>query len=224
MVHGDERGLIVPPRIAPTHVVIVPIWRTLEEQAVVEAAIAPVEAGLRTRAVFGDQRIRVRVDRRDDVTPGFKFNDWELRGVPIRLEVGPRDVAAGTIAVVERLPATDVTDGTGAKESVSIDQIAVDVAARLQRIQTRLLERATTFQRANTHRIATWDELVEVNAAQGGFLVTSWCGSAACERDVQTTTGATLPFEGEIEQLEPPTACVRCGASASETAVFARAY
>jgi prolyl-tRNA synthetase len=227
MVHGDERGLIVPPRIAPTHVVIVPIWRTLEEQAVVEAAIAPVEAGLRTRAVFGDQRIRVRVDRRDDVTPGFKFNDWELRGVPIRLEVGPRDVAAGTIAVVERLPATDVTDGTGAKESVSIDQIAVDVAARLQRIQTRLLERATTFQRANTHRIATWDELVEVNTAQGGFLVTSWCGSAACERDVQTTTGATLrvlPFEGEIEQLDPPTACVRCGASASETAVFARAY
>ena len=224
MVHGDERGLVLPPRIAPIHVVVVPIWRTAEERAAVEAAIAPVEAALRAQAVFGDQRISVRVDRRDDVTPGYKFNDWELRGVPIRLEVGPRDVAAGTIVVAERLPATD---GTSAKESVSVHPLPADVAARLERIQARLLERAITFQRANTHRVSGWDDLVAVNAAQGGFLVTGWCGSAACEREVQATTGATLrvlPFEGELEELEPPTACARCGAPASETAVFARAY
>jgi prolyl-tRNA synthetase len=224
MVHGDARGLVLPPRLTPIHVVVVPIWRTVEERAAVEAAIAPVEARLRAQAVFGDQRISVRVDRRDDVTPGYKFNDWELRGVPIRLEVGPRDVAAGTIVVVERLPATD---GTGAKESVSVDGLAADVAARLEGIQTRLVERAITFQRANTHGVSGWDELVAVNAAQGGFLVAGWCGSAACEREVQTTTGATLrvlPFEGELEELEPRTACVRCGAPASETAVFARAY
>jgi prolyl-tRNA synthetase len=166
----------------------------------------------------------VRVDRRDDVTPGYKFNDWELRGVPIRLEIGPREVAAGTIVVAERLPATDATS---AKESVSVDHLQADVAARLERIQARLLERAITFQRANTHRVSGWDELVAVNAAQGGFLVAGWCGSAACEREVQATTGATLrvlPFEGELEELEPPTACARCGSPALETAVFARAY
>ena len=224
MVHGDDRGLVLPPRIAPIHVVVVPIWRTAEERAAVEAAIAPVEAALRAQAVFGDQRIRVRVDRRDDVTPGYKFNDQELRGVPIRLEVGPRDVAAGSMTVAERLSATD---GSNAKESVSVDHLPADVAARLERIQTRLLERAVTFQRANTHRVADWDVLVAVNAAQGGFLVTGWCGSAPCEREVQATTGATLrvlPFEGELGELEPPIACVRCGAPASETAVFARAY
>jgi len=113
------------------------------------------------------------------------------------------------------------------KESVSVDHLPADVAARLERIQKSLLERAITFQRANTHGVSDWDELVDVNAAQGGFLVTGWCGSAACERDVQTTTGATLrvlPFEGELEELEPHTACARCGAPASEMAVFARAY
>ena len=189
-----------------------------------EAAIAPVEAVLRAQAVFGDQRISVRVDRRDDVTPGYKFNDWELRGVPIRIEVGPRDVASGTFVVAERLPAAD---GSSAKVSVSVHHLAGAFAARLERLQTRLLERAITSQRANTHRVSGWDDLVAVNAAQGGFLVTGWCGSAACERDVQTTTGATLrvlPFDGQLEEAEPPTACVRCGAPASETAVFARAY
>ena len=145
MVHGDDRGLVLPPRIAPIHVVVVPIWRT-EERAAVEAAIAPVEAGLRAQAVFGDQRIRVRVDRRDDVTPGYKFNDWSQR-VPIRLEVGPRDVAMRTVVVVERLSATD---DASAKESVSVDHPPADIAARLERMQTSLLERAITFQRANT--------------------------------------------------------------------------
>jgi prolyl-tRNA synthetase len=122
------------------------------------------------------------------------------------------------------LPATV---GTDTKESVAVDHLPEDVAARLERIQTSLLERATTFQRANTHVISGWDELVDVNAAQGGFLVAGWCGSPACERDVQATTGATLrvlPFEGEVADLEPGTACVRCRASAVETAVFARAY
>jgi prolyl-tRNA synthetase len=126
--------------------------------------------------------------------------------------------------VAERSPATDASS---AKESVAVDHLPADVAARLERIQTRLLERAMSSQLADTHRVSGWDELVAVNAAQGGFLVTGWCGSAGCEREVQATTGATLrvlPFEGELEQLEPPTTCARCGAPASETAVFARAY
>jgi prolyl-tRNA synthetase len=224
MVHGDDRGLVLPPRIAPIHVVVVPIWRTAEERAAVEAAIAPVEARLQARSVFGDQRIRVRVDRRDDVTPGYKFNDWELRGVPIRLEVGPRDVATGTVVVVER---SSATDDARAKESVPVDQLPADIAARLERMQTSLLERAITFQRANTRSVSGWDELVDVDAAEGGFLVTGWCGSAACELEVQAATGATLrvlPFEDQLEGLEPPSTCLRCGKPATETAVFARAY
>jgi prolyl-tRNA synthetase len=223
MVHGDDRGLVLPPRIAPTHVVIVPIWRTEAERSAVEAAITPLETALRAQAVFEDQRLRVRVDRRDDVTPGYKFNHWELRGVPIRLEVGPRDVASGTVVVAERLSATDSTG----KESVPVGGLAADVAGRLERIQARLLERATVVQRANTHRVAGWDELVAVNAAHGGFLVAGWCGSPDCERDVQAETGATLrvlPFAGELEDGEPTASCVRCGAPAAETAAFARAY
>ena len=223
MAHGDDRGLVLPPRIAPTQIVVVPIWRTVEERAAVEAAIGPVEARLRAQAVFGDQSIRVRVDRRDDVTPGYKFNDWELRGVPIRLEVGPRDVAAGTFVVAERSPATG---DTGAKESVPVDQLPADIAARLERMQARLLERAIAFQRANTHRVSGWEELVAVNA-EGGFLVAGWCGSATCEREVQATTGATLrvlPFEDQLDGIERPSACACCGAPATETAVFARAY
>jgi prolyl-tRNA synthetase len=224
MVHGDDRGLVVPPRIAPIHVVVVPIWRTAQDRVAVEAAIVPVEARLREQSLFGDQRIRVRVDRRDDVTPGYKFNDWELRGVPIRLEVGPRDVAAGTVVVAER---SSATEDAGAKVSVSVDHLPADIAARLERMQTSLLDRATRFQRANTHRVSGWDELVDVNAAEGGFLAAGWCGSAVCEREVQATTGATLrvlPFEDQLEGLDPPSACVRCGTPATETAVFARAY
>ena len=224
MVHGDDRGLVLPPRIAPIHVVVVPIWRTAEERAAVEAAIAPVEAALQAQAVFGDQRIRVRVDRRDDVTPGYKFNDWELRGVPIRLEVGPRDVATGTVVVVQR---SSATDDANAKVSVAVDHLPADIAARLERMQASLLERAIAFQRANTRWVSGLDELVDVNAAEGGFLVTGWCGSAACELEVRAATGATLrvlPFEDQFEGLEPPSACARCGAPATETAVFARAY
>jgi prolyl-tRNA synthetase len=223
MVHGDDRGLVMPPRIAPIQVVVVPISRTEEERAAVEAAIAPVEARLRAQPVFGDQCIRVRVDRRDDVTPGYKFNDWELRGVPIRLEVGPRDVAAGTFVVAER---SSGTGDTSARGSVPVDQLPADIAARLERMQARLLERATAFQRANTHRVSGWEELIAVSA-EGGFLVAGWCGSASCEREVQAATGATLrvlPFEDQLEGMGSPTACVRCGAPAAETAVFARAY
>src|SRR6185503_3037821 len=114
---GDQQGLVLPPRIAPIHVVIVPIWRTTDEQVAVESAAARVEALLREQAVFGDQRIRVRIDRRDEVSPGYKFNHWELRGVPIRLEVGPREIAAGAVVVSERVPETD---STHAKASVPI--------------------------------------------------------------------------------------------------------
>jgi len=147
-------------------------WRTAEERAAVEAAIVPVEARLRTQVVFGDQCIRVvRVAWRDDLTPGYKFNDWERRGVPIRLEVGPRDVAAGTIVVAERVPATD---DTGAKESVSVDHLPADVAARLERMQQHLLEWAITFQRTTTDQVSASDHFVAVNAAEGGFLVAGW--------------------------------------------------
>ena len=224
MAHGDERGLVLPPRIAPTQIVIVPIARTADERAVVEAAIAPLEARLRAQAVFGDQGLRVRVDRRDDVTPGYKFNDWELRGVPIRLEVGPRDVAAESVVVAERLPATG---GTDAKGSVPVGRLTADIAARLERIQARLLERATAFQRANTHQVSRWADFEAVQAAEGGFLVAGWCGSAGCEREVQVRTGATLrvlPFEDQLVGIDRPAACVRCDARATETAVFARAY
>jgi prolyl-tRNA synthetase len=221
MVHGDERGLIVPPRIAPTHAVIVPIWRTDDERTAVGATIDVLEQRLRAQVVFGDQRMRIRVDRRDDVTPGYKFNHWELRGVPIRIEVGPRDVAAGTVVVASR------TETAKAREAVRVEGLAEVLASRLEAIQRELFERALAFQRANTHVAVNWAAFAGLMADEGGFVVAGWCGDPGCEREVHEETGATLrvlPFDGELALPETLSACVRCGAAATETAAFARAY
>jgi prolyl-tRNA synthetase len=133
-------------------------------------------------------------------------------------------VATRSAVVVER---SSATGDAPVKASVAVDRLPADLTARLERMQTSLLARATTSQHADTRWVSGWDELVEVNAAHGGFLVTGWCGSPTCERDVQAETGATLrvlPFEDELEGHDPPSTCVRCDAPATETAVFARAY
>ena len=144
MAHGDERGLIMPPRVAPTHVVIVPIWKTDAERAAVEPVVSRVLAELSAQPVFGSQSIRVRADWRDDLTPGFKYNEWELRGVPLRLEVGPRDVAAGSCVAASRL---DADAGKSAKQTLSLEGLGSELARRLEGFQETLRQRAEAFTR-----------------------------------------------------------------------------
>jgi prolyl-tRNA synthetase len=224
MAHGDDRGLVLPPRIAPVQVVIVPIWRTGEEREAVEGAVERIERALRDAVVFVDQRIRVRADRRDDVRPGFKFNDWELRGVPLRLEVGPQEVGAGTAVVAERFPAAS---GRPSKEALPVEGLGAALVLRLERMQHDLFERALAFQEANTHVVADWSSFEKTTTQEGGLVIASWCGASDCERSIQVETGATLrvmPSADEAHQLGASWPCVRCGADATENAVFARAY
>ncbi len=208
MVHGDDQGLILPPRLAPHQVVIVPIWKSDDEKAQVLGAADKVLAAL---ADF-----RVKLDDRDQLTPGFKFNDWELRGVPLRVEIGPRDVAAEQVVLARRdMP------GRQGKAAVPFNDLAGAVGEMLGTIQAALLERARAFLEQNTSEPETYDDLC--SAVAGGFAVAWWCGSADCEAKVKAESTATIRCL-LFDQPAESGACVVCGARAAERAVFARAY
>jgi prolyl-tRNA synthetase len=208
MAHGDDQGLVLPPKLAPIQVVIVPIYKNDAEKALVLPAVERVSAELRD--------FRVKVDEREEVTPGFKFNDWELRGVPLRLEIGPRDVAKGTLALARRdLP------GKAGKEVKPQTQLAAQVAEALSAIQASLHERALTFRQANTFEPQDYTGLRQ--AVQEGWAYTWWCGSGACEARIKEDTKATtrcIP----LDQPGGSGRCIVCGGAASEKAVIARAY
>ena len=205
MVHGDDKGLILPPVLAPIQVVIVPIWRKEPERDAIMAAIADLKAPL--------AGVRMRVDEREDLSPGFKFNDWEMRGVPLRVEIGPRDLAANQVTLARR--------DTGEKLPVPIAELAARVPQMLKEIQANLLRRATEFRDANIFPANDWSELVE--AVGKGFARAWWCGSAECEAKLKEETKATtrcIPFD----QPGGAGKCAVCGADAKEQALFARAY
>ena len=208
MVHGDDRGLILPPRLAPHQVVIVPIFRTVDERAAV------LEAVDRIRRSLSD--LRVWVDAREEVTPGFKFNDWELRGVPLRIEVGPRDVAQGTATLGRR-------DLPGREGKMAVPQEGLAAAARdlLAEIQGSLFERALTFRKEHTHSPDTYDEFRQI--VQEGWAEAWWCGEGDCEAQIKEDTKATtrcIP----LDQPGGAGLCIRCARPAKERAIFARAY
>ncbi len=208
MVHGDDRGLIMPPRLAPYQVVVVPIYRTDAERSSV------MEAVERVRKSLSD--LRVWVDAREEVTPGFKFNDWEMRGVPLRIEIGPRDVAQGTAALGRRdLP------GREGKTTVPQDGLAEAARGLLGEIQTSLFDRALAFRKSHTHAPETYDDFRQV--VQEGWADAWWCGDAACEAQIKDDTKATtrcIPFD----QPGGGGRCIRCDRPAAERAIFARAY
>lgn len=208
MTHGDDQGLILPPRLAPIQVVVVPIYRSPDEKAQVMPAIE------RLCGELGD--FRVKVDDREEVTPGYKFNHWELRGVPLRIEVGPKDVANDILALARR-----DRPGREGKSSAPQSQAAVRVEALLKDIQASILEQATAFREANTHDPADYVEFKEV--IQKGWAFSWWCGDPACEAKIKEDTRATarcIPFE----QPGGRGKCIRCGETAQEKVYFARAY
>ncbi len=159
MAHGDDSGLVLPPNVAPTQVAIVPIFRSEDDRSAVEAALGPLEAALKD-VTTASGPLRVKVDRREE-SPGFKYNHWELRGVPFRLEVGPRDVAAGQGVLVRRVDR--------AKEPIALDALAADLPGRLAAYQQALFQRALDFREANTHRLDTLDDLKSLDG-RGGRL------------------------------------------------------
>jgi prolyl-tRNA synthetase len=204
MTHGDDQGLKLPPRIAPVQAVVVPIWRKEEERAAVTAFIAKVSEALRGK-------VRLLVDDREQYTPGWKYNEHELRGVPVRIEVGPKDVAKGAVMSVRR-------DGR-VKESIPIERLAERLPALLEEIQKSLFESARTFREANTATARTVAELEAHFVDKRGFVAVPWDGSAAFEAEVKEKTGATMRCV-PLDQ-SPWKGLARDG---QDVALFARAY
>ena len=209
MTHGDDQGLVLPPRLAPTQVVIVPIYRKDAERGTVMEAVNKIEGML-------GQGIRLKVDLRDEYSPGWKFNEWELKGVPIRLEVGPRDVAKQQVVLARR-----DQPGRDGKSFVPLEELSQVVTDTLDSIQSGLLQRATEFRDANTHEPTDYESFK--TASVEGFARAWWCGSEECEAKAKADTQATIrciPFDTP----EAKGACIVCGEQADEVAIFARAY
>jgi prolyl-tRNA synthetase len=214
MAHGDDQGLRLPPSVASTQAVIVPIWRKPEEGEKVMAA---------ARAMFDSlerANIRVRLDEREGLTPGFKFNDWEMRGVPMRIEIGPRDVASGEAVLARR-----DKSGPEAKSKASMATIAETVSAMLSEIQASLYTQAKTAMVANTRKFDDYDTFKKHMEGEGGggFADLYWCGNPACETKIREEIKATcraIP----LEQHTQPGKCLVCSEPAFERAFFAKSY
>ena len=207
MTHGDDKGLRLPPRLAPIQLVVVPIARKPEQREAVMAAVA------RIREALPDE-VRVHVDERDQ-RPGFKFTEWEIKGVPLRLEIGPRDVESGVAVLARR--------DTGEKQSVPIEGLAEAVPDLLEEVQAGLYTQASEHVRAHTSDVASYEEL-KARIEEGGFFRAYWDGDSADEEAIQRETSATircLPFS---EAGAPAGRCLYTGRETSRIALFARAY
>ncbi len=207
MTHGDDSGLILPPKVAPYQVVIVPILRGYWQETVLPKARA-VQQELQSAG------IRVFLDARDEFTPGWKFAEWEMRGAPLRLEIGPKDIERGQVVLARR----DTRD----KLPTPLDGLSQRVTTLLDEIQQGLLARARTFRDEHTSTAANWDEFKATMEGRPGFVVARWCGRDSCEAEIKAETQATirnLPFE-----QEPGGTCVRCDSPAITEARFAKAY
>ncbi len=210
MAHGDDQGLILPPKLAPYQVVIVPIWKDEEQRTSVFEAVE------RTRGALGNE-IRVRVDDRDAYSPGWKFNEWEMRGVPLRVEIGPRDVEQGRVVLARR----DL-EGPARKRTIPLaDGLGTAVEETLVAVQDGLHQRALAFREEHTYDPDDYDGFKE--AVTRGFAYSWWCGDPGCEAQIKAETTASLRCI-PLEQ-EPGTGrCIHCDNPAEERAVFGRAY
>jgi prolyl-tRNA synthetase len=219
MTHGDDNGLRVPPLLAPIEIVIVPIWRSEEDKGRVKAAAHLVKESLLgwERRIPG--RLRVHVDDREGMKPGAKYYEWELRGVPLRLELGPRDLDQNQAVLVRR--------DTGVKRAVSLTSVGEDAADLLHVIQETMLIDARERREQNSIRGGiSYDRFREVMEGAGGFVYAGWCGDAACEAAIKEETKATirvLPDE-EFRSAEPPKTCLKCGRTSTAEALWAKAY
>ncbi|MEM2099540.1 MAG: proline--tRNA ligase [Candidatus Bathyarchaeia archaeon] len=209
MVHGDDKGLVLPPKIAPVHVVVVPIpYKGTDSSTIVDKAKEIAEK----LKVHG---LSVILDDREEYTPGWKFNHWELKGVPIRIEIGPRDLKNQQVTMARR--------DTFQKSIVKEEDVVSAVERLLEEIQNNLYIKAKKALEEKTTAVKDYGEFVSVLKEKGGFIKAAWCGRAECEAKIKEETGATvrlLPFEQE----KPVSGCVYCGKQATKIAYFARSY
>ncbi len=210
MVHGDDQGMVMPPRLAPIQAVIVPIYKNENEK------IKVMEVADRIFKELKSAKIRVKMDDRENVSSGFKFNDWEMRGVPLRIEIGPKDIEKGTVALARR-------DKPGKEGKTFVSQSLLDstVSGLLNEIQSSLLKRATEYRDANIHDVKDYEELKKV--VQDGWAFSYWCESKECEKKVKEEAKATtrnIPFN----QPEQEGTCIVCGKPSKRKVYFARAY
>lgn len=208
MTHSDDKGLVLPPKIAPIQVVIVPVWASEEEGKATLEKSQEIAGKLRAK------NISVKIDSREG-RPGPKFFEWEKKGVPLRLEIGPKDLAKKSVVAVRR--------DTAEKVFVAEGDIETFVTDMLEKIQRNLFDRALEFRKNNTNEVNSWEEFKNILEEKGGFLMTHWCGSPECEAKIKEETKATtrcIPFD----QPEEEGLCVYCGKKSSKRVIFARAY
>lgn len=209
MVHSDDKGLVLPPKLAPTPVVIVPIWSNDEEKEVVVSKALNIAQTIKEKL-----GITVEIDQRD-TRPGVRYYEWEKKGVPLRIEIGPKDIENDSFVAVRR--------DTGEKEKVSFADVVTYVEKMLEDIQQSLFNKALKFRETNTQEINSYDELKSLMEKDGGFALAHWCGDAKCEEKVKEETKATvacIPFDQKKEDGK----CIVCGKNSEGRVIFSRAY
>jgi prolyl-tRNA synthetase len=212
MAHGDDMGLVCPPRLAQYQVVLVPIYKSDEERTGVLAAAERIKGELSAAG------IRTHLDAREGMKPGAKYYEWEGRGVPLRLEIGPRDVAGSTVMLARRTG--------GKKESLPMTGLATRLQEIMETMQRELLEAARARREANSIRGATREQFLAAMQGDGGFVYAGFCGEGSCEAEIKEQTKATirvLPDE-EFRSPQAPTTCMWCGRPATSEALWAKAY
>ena len=217
MTHGDDNGVVLPPRVATIQVVIVPIYRSDEERTLVLEKANQIAARLK------EQQVRVHIDVRDTVKPGAKYFEWERKGVPMRVEIGPKDVAKQSVMVVLR---TEIS-GIPRKDPMNEDLAVATIPKRLDEYQRALLQAAKDRREANSHRgVSDYGQVKELVERDAGFVYAGWCGSGECEAKVKEETRATIrviPNE-EFRSSQAPATCAVCGSGAKHEVIWSRAY
>ncbi|MBS3926769.1 MAG: proline--tRNA ligase [Nitrosarchaeum sp.] len=207
MVHGDDKGLVLPPKVAPIQVVIVPIYKSDDAKNIIFPKLNEIRQQLESK------KIRVHVDDRNELTPGYKFNDWELKGIPLRIEIGPKDIEKQQIVLAKRYNREKINIGFNEIEKIP---------TILDEIQKDMLEIAKVKSKENTINISEYSEL-KSKIGKGGFFIAYWCGKTECEEKIKEETGAdirVIPFGSENTKEK----CIYCNEQSKETPIFARGY
>jgi len=208
MTHGDDKGLVLPPKVAPIQIVIVPIYYSKEDEQKIVSKAQEIADILKIK------KLRIHVDKRSELTPGYKFNDWELKGVPLRIEIGPKDLEKQKVVMVKR--------NNRQKTDVPIDKIADEADSMLEQIQNEMFDAAKKLLESLTIQVSDYNEF-KSKIEQGGFLEALWCGKQECEDKIKEETSAdirVIPFDGNNTSGK----CIYCNDTSASKVVFARAY